>query len=594
MAQQKNIKSLISNPLVQTFLIYVSGGWIVLEMTDYFINNYDLNETYRDVLLIILLAGLPVALLLSWYLSRDKEEAQTKEIEKVKGKRAPGFFKVMLRRPWFSIPGTVLFILIVLSLIRLVYRHSAGFSANMAANIEEVSLAVLPFTNFTGDTEQEWLVAGQHETLINELSKISQVRPLRVISRSTVNAFKNYDKPLPEIARDINVEYLVEASVLSVEDYITLQLRLIQVYPEENVVWAESCSSDFTNILKLHSGIAGQIAEKMNLKLSPDDLEKLPAPRQVNPESYKAYLRGMYYLNQFTTESTEKGLEYLYEAVSIDPAEPFAYAGLAHGYIEKAHGPMAADDDLQKAEAAAKRAIVLDSMMAINYSNLGALNFYKFWRLDKVEAYFIKALQLDPNHAMTHYHYSWALYCMGRMEEAIVEHKLAQKYDPFNPQHTAWLAGLYCYDRQYEEAIRVANEAFEIQKDYVISYYILGRSYLALGKTEEAIEAHRKLAELYPWWPGALGCTYAQAGHEEEAEKILNELLESTPMDPWKAWQIICLATALGKNDLAIEYLDRQPRYAWLVGLAVMPEYDNLRYDPRFDDRIEQLNLPDS
>ena len=152
---------------------------------------------------------------------------------------------------------------------------------------------------------------------------------------------------------------------------------------------------------------------------------------------------------------------------------------------------------------------------------------------------------------------------------------------------------MYCYDRQYEKAIRVANEAFEIQKDYVISYYILGRSYLALGKTEEAIEAHKKLFELYPWWTAALGCTYAELGRVEEAEKILNDLMESDPMNPWKAWQIVCLAAALGKNDIAFEYINREPHFAWLVGLPVMPEYDNLRNDPRFDNVIEQFNLPD-
>ena len=593
MAQQKKIKSFISNPLIQTFLIYISGGWIVLEMTDYFINNYNLSETFRDILLIIMLAGLPVALFLSWYLSRDKTE-ENDDLPAVPDKKAPSFFKVMLKRPWFSIPGTVMFILIVVSLIRLVLRHSSDIAGSLAQSQAEISLAVLPFTNFTGDDEQEWLVAGQQETLINELSKISQVRPLRVISRHTVNAFKNFDKPLPEIARQINVEYLVEASVLGFGDSITLQLRLIQVYPEENVVWAESCSSDFTNILKLHSGIAGQIADKMNLNLSSGDLENLLAPRQVNPESYKAYLRGMYYINQFTPGSTEKGLEYLHEAVRIDPGEPFAYAGLALGYIEIAHGPMATDDALEKAEAAVAQAIKLDSTMAEIYSALGALYFYKFWKMDKVEAYYVKALELNPNLALTHYHYSWALYCLGRMEEAIVEHKLAQKYDPFNPLHTAWLAGLYCYDGQYEEAIRVSNEALEIQKDYPIPYYILGRSYLALGRTEEAIEAHKKLAEIFTrGWTSALGCTYAESGQVEEAEKILKDLMESDPMNPWKAWQIVCLAAALGKNDTAFEYIYRKPPLAWLAGLPEMPEYKNLHDDPRWDDLMGQFHLPD-
>ncbi|MCK5461475.1 MAG: hypothetical protein KAI95_00615, partial [Bacteroidales bacterium] len=379
-----------------------------------------------------------------WYLSRDKQK-EDDDLIAVPDKKPPGLIKVMQTRPWFSIPGTVMFILIIFSLIRLVYRHSSGITDNLSQSQAEISLAVLPFSNFTGDPGQEWLVDGQHETLIHELSKLSQFRPLRVISRSTVNAFKNYDKSVPEIARDINVQYLVEASVLSFGDSITLQLRLIHAYPEENVVWAESCSSDFTNILKFHSGIAGQIAEKMNIDLSPEEKEKLPSPRQVNPESYKAYLRGMYYLNQLTDEGMEKGLEYLHEAVRLDPQEPFAYAGLALGYLEIAHGPLDPGDALPKSEAAATQAFNLDSTLAEVHTALGALYLYNLWEFDKAEKHLIKALELNPNLAIAHYHYSWGLYLWGRMEEAIVEHKLAQKYDPLNPGHTAYLGALYFY-----------------------------------------------------------------------------------------------------------------------------------------------------
>jgi TolB-like protein/Flp pilus assembly protein TadD len=590
LAQQKGIKSLISNPLVQTFLIYVSGGWIVLEMTDYFIGNYGLSETFRDVLLIILLAGLPVALFLSWYLSREKEEAKEKESEAITGAKAPGLFKEMLKRPWFSLPGTVLFILIVVSLIRLVYQHSAGLTTY--ANIEEVSLAVLPFTNFTGNTEQEWLVAGQQEMLINELSKISQVRPLRVISRHTVNALKNFNKPLPEIARQINVEYLVEASVLGFGDSITLQLRLIQLYPVENVIWAESCSSDFTNILKLHGGIASQIAEKMNMELSSDDLDILSKPRKVNPESYKAYLRGMHHLNMDTPEAKEKGLEYLHEAVRIDPGDPFANAALALGYIEIVHGPLGTADDFIKAEAAANQALKLDTTLAEVYAAMAEVYLYKRWEFDKAERNFIKALELNPNLAFTHWHYGWALYLFGRMEEAIIENELAQKYDPFNPNFTAHLGLIYSYDGRHEDAIREALESLKLEKDYQMGYYALGEAYLEMGRIDDAIEAHKKLAELYPVWKWALGSTYAISGHRDEAEKILNEL-EKSDVNPFSALGLTLLYGALGKMDEAFKWLAYEPHHAWIPWVAVKPWSEPFHDDPRFEDFLKRLNLPE-
>jgi TolB-like protein/Flp pilus assembly protein TadD len=591
MARKKNIKSFISNPLVQTFLIYVSGGWIILEMTDYFINNYGLSETFRDILLIIMLAGLPVALFISWYLSRDKQ-VEEQEIETAPGKKPAGLFKTMLRRPWFSIPGTVMFILIVLSLIRLVYRHSSGITGSLDQVQAEISLAVLPFTNFTGDTEQEWLVAGQHETLINELSKISQIRSLRMISRSTVNAFKNYDRPIPELAREINVDYLVEASVMSIGDSITLQLRLIHVYPEETVVWAESCSSDLTNVLRLHSDIAGQITEKMNLGLSPEELEQFPAAPQVNPESYKAYLRGMYHINQLTPESRDKGLEYLHEAVSIDPAEPFAYAGLALGYCEIAHSPLDPGDALEKAEAAAFQASKLDPTMAEVHQALGQVYLYKTWEFDKAKEELEKALEINPNLAAAHYHYAWGLFLWGDMEKAIEEHKLAQKYDPFNPMNTSWLGLLYYYDGQYEKAIETSLELFEIQKDHWVGYSVLGKAYLEMGRTEEAIQAHKKLVELAPWSKGTLAYTYVLTGHINEAEKIVKDLEEAKPRGSI-AIGLAKIYSALGNKDEAFKWLAYEPPSYALPWAAVEPGFKILHDDPRWAEFIDRLNLPD-
>jgi tetratricopeptide (TPR) repeat protein len=424
------------------------------------------------------------------------------------------------------------------------------------------------------------------------MSKISQVGALRVISRSTVNAFKNYDKPVPEIAREINVDFLVEASVLGFGDSITLQLRLISVYPEENVVWAESCSSDFTNVLNLHSDIAGQIAEKMNLKLTTEDLDRLTVPRLVNPDSYKAYLRGMYYLNKLTHESIQKGLEYLHDAVRLDPAEPFAHAGLALGYLEIAHSPLGTGNDLAKAEASAMQALKLDTTMAEVYTALGEVYLYKLWEFAKAEKHLLRAIELNPNLAMAHYHYSWALFLWGRMEEAIAEHRLAQKYDPFNPLQTAWLGGLLCYDGQYEEAIKCANEALEIQKDYVVSYYVLGETYLMIGRMDEAIKAHQKLAELMPLWSWQLGITYAEAGQLAEAEKILAEF-EKNPVIPFTAHGRSVLYAALGRLDEAFKWLDYEPHHSWTAWVAVMPEGESLRNDLRYLDFLERLNLPD-
>ncbi len=586
MEQEDFFKKIISNPLAQTFLIYVSGGWAVLEMADYFISNYNLNDRIRDVILVILLIGFPVAIFFTWLFSKEKKENTIRNV-----------WKIRLKKPWFSIPGTFVLILLLFFTSRFVYLNETSLSKARetsslnSRNMAEVSLAVLPFSNYTGEKDQEWLVEGQHETLINELSKISPVKPLRIISRHTVNALKDSEKSITEMANEIDVDFLVEASVQGSGDNIILQLQLIQAFPKESIIWAQSFTSNVSDILRLHSNIAALIAQKINLDLSPEEEQQILDQRQVNPESYKAYLRGMYQLNQLTPESKEKGLEFLHEAVRIDPGEPFAYAGLALGYLEIAHGPLDTGDALTKAEAAASQAIKLDSTMAEIYAALAEVYLYKTWEFEKAEKNFKKALELNPNLALTHYHYSWALYLFGRMEEAIHEHLLAKKYDPFNPLHSAWLGLLYMYDGQYEEAEKVTLESMEIEKDYSVGYYVLGRIYLETGRTEEAIEAHKKLAELYPWWKSALGYTYARLGQIEEAKKIKKEIIESG-VNSWKANGLLHISAALGDNDEAFRWLNYEPHHAFTAWVGVMPEYNNLHDDPRFDVFLKKLNLP--
>ncbi|MGW8314455.1 MAG: tetratricopeptide repeat protein [Bacteroidales bacterium] len=593
MKENRNlIKRFLSSPAVQTFLIYVSSSWLVLEMTEYFINNYGLNQRIRDILLIIMLIGLPVAVFLTWYFSRDREESSDHQ---------EGVMNLMFRRPWVSIPVVVIIGLLVFSAARTLYRHNpadtgikqyANISRSLQEHLDQISLAVLPFTNFTGNPDQDWLVSGQQETLINELSKLSQMKPLRIISRSTVNAFKNYDKPVSDLAREIDVDYLVEASVMGSIDSVTLQLRLIKVFPEENVIWAESSTSDFKHIIKYHSQIAGKIADEIDLGLTPEEHSKLFIDREVNPESYKAYLRGMYALNQLTPGSTEKGLEYLHEAVRIDPADPFANAGLALGYLEIAHGPLDPGDALSKGEAAAMQAIRLDTSMAEIYAALAEIYLYQTWKYELSEENFHKALLLNPNLALTHYHYSWALYLWGRMEEAILEHQLAKRYDPFNPLHTAWLGALYCYNGQYEEAIMEAEKAMELNPEYPVSYYVLGITYLEQGREEEAIAAHQKVMEMMPYWSFPLVTTYVRTGHMDEARQIV-EAYEQTPVIPFTAINRAVNYAQVGELDEAFTYLNFEPHHAWTAWAAVMPEFENMRNDPRFEEFLNRLNLPD-
>jgi len=480
------------------------------------------------------------------------------------------------------------------------YAMDLNYTVDNVLNIDnaanrsdaEISIAVLPFTNLTGKAEQDYLVKGQNDALYTELCKLGQVKPLRVVGGRTAAALSSDRMSIPEIAKQINVDYLVEASVYNFDDSIMLQVKLIQAYPEEKPIFATTYTSDIRNIYKLHSNIAGQIAQKINLGLTPENLVKLPTSREVNnPESYKAYLRGMYHIHQYTPGSIEKGLEYLHEAVRIDPADAFAYAGLALGYLEIAHGFFDPGGSYTKAEAAAWQAYKLDTTISEVYTALAELHMYSLREFEKGEKYFKRALELNPNSDQAHYHYSWALYLLGRMEEAIVEHELAQKYDPFNPHITAFFGLLYCYAGRYEDAIREAEKSFIIVKDYPLGYWTLGETYLAMGKEDEAIEAHKKMVEIAPPLSWMLGYTYAVTGHIEEAEKILNELKESE-LSSWNTIGCAVIYGALGEMDEAYKWLAYKPHHALVPWVTCMPIFKPLRDAPHYEEFAKQFNIP--
>jgi len=457
--------------------------------------------------------------------------------------------------------------------------------------IIEKSVAIMPFKNLTGNVSNDFLAEMQHEALYQELGKISQVKPLRVVGSRTTSALEKNRMTISEIARDASVDYLIEGSVLSTGDVEEIMIQLIQILPEERLLWANNYTSDRKNILRLHNTIAGQIAQKIDLDLLPHDLVKLPQTLMVNPQSYEAYTRGMSELEKSTAEGMKKGLEYLREAVSIAPEDPFANAGLALGYLTIAHSALDPGDALAKGEEYAYKSLMLDSTIAEVHAALAIAYLYKSWKFTESEIHFKRALELNPNLDMAHYHYSWALYLWGRMEEAIEEHKLAKKYDPFNPLHTSWLGELYRSEGRYDDAVKVALESLEIQKDYPVGYFILGLAYEKMGRIDEAINIHKKLVELYPAWDWALGYTYAVTNHTEEAEKILSEI-EARPISPFNAFRHVVVNAALGNKDEAFKWLAYEPHHGWIAWVAVSDWYSGLHGDPRFDEFVRKLNLP--
>jgi AraC-like DNA-binding protein/TolB-like protein/Tfp pilus assembly protein PilF len=450
------------------------------------------------------------------------------------------------------------------------------------------SIAVLPFDNFTGDSSLDYLVAGMHDALIGE---IGQLGSIRVISKTSVLACADSSKSAGDIANELGVDGIVEASVMVPENTFRLQIRLLKAIPNERQLWAQSFDVEMSNILKLYGQVARSISNEIHLTLSPDIKHRISDRREVNPECYKYYLRGKYSFYPETEDGMNEGLKYLHEAVRIDPGEPFAHAGLALGYMEIAHSPLDSGDAYQKAESAALEALKLDPNLAEIQLALAEISLYATWKFEQGEKYFKRALELNPYLSLAHFHYAWLLFLLGRDDEAVFHHELAVKYDPFHPMIVAEMGLLYTYLGRYDDALKEVNKALEIQENCSMAYYALGETYVKMGKLDLFLETNKKLAGLDPAWKWALGYSYAFTGHSKEAYQILEELLNS-PMNGWFAFGMAGIYSLLGDMDEAYRWLAYEPHHAFLPWMTIKPLGTAFRKDERFGDFVKRLNLP--
>jgi TolB-like protein/Tfp pilus assembly protein PilF len=452
------------------------------------------------------------------------------------------------------------------------------------------SLAVLPVANLSGDPAEEYYADGMTYTLIANVSKIGA---LRVISRSSVMPYKGTKKPLPEIARELNVDTVLETSVAREGGRVHMTAQLIEAAADRNL-WAETYDRPAADVLRLQSEVAREIARQINVTLTPEQSGRLTNAREVNPKVYEAYLRGKFYVSQNTPGSFEKGIQYLRQAVEIDPAEPLSWVGLAEGYVSLGHGGAEQIDSFPRARAAAEQALKLDPDAAEAVGVLADVALYYEWDWVKAENLFKRALELSPSLAGTHYHYAWYLALFDRLDEAIAEHKLARDHAPLQPANTGWLGGLYNFAGRYDEAIVEAKKALELEPKYWPGYRILSIAYSHKGMHPEAIAAAQRIVEFSPFTGNAvLGAAYALAGQREQALAIAGRLEQGVSQGPQQ--RLAELYVALGDRDAVFRELEA----AYEAHVTSLPWirvhgglYDSVRDDPRFQNLLRRMKLP--
>jgi len=458
------------------------------------------------------------------------------------------------------------------------------------------ALAVLPLENLTGDSEEEYFVDGMTDQLIATLAKIGS---LQVVSRSSVMTYKGTNKTLPEIARELNVDAVVEGTVMRSGSQVRITAQLVEAETDRHM-WAETYERDLRDILTLQNEIARSIAAEVQVRLTPQQEADLTSARSVNPAAYEAYLRGRYFWNKTTAAGLSTAMEYFHQAVDKEPRCALAYAGLADAYVTLGtwgFGPLTPKEALQKAKEAAAKALQISDQLAEAHTALAQVRFYHEWNFARAEREYQQALQLNPNSSTGHLYYSIYLVAMGRADESLFEMQRACTLDPLSLLVNAMAGWRFYLARQFDAAIEQLRNTREMDPNFAPTRLFLGLAYEQATKCEEAIVEFKKalsLSQECPLVATALGHAYALAGRTREARKLLGNLEDSSKGGCVAGYHVAAIYAALGDNDRVFECLEKayEDRSLWMAHLRVMPRLDPLRSDPRFQDLLRRMNFP--
>jgi TolB-like protein/Tfp pilus assembly protein PilF len=454
------------------------------------------------------------------------------------------------------------------------------------------SIAVLPLENLMGDSEQDYFVAGMHEALITELSKIGA---LTVISRTSAMRYQNTDKSVPEIARELGVDAVVEGSVFRVENTVRITAQLIEAATDRHL-WADNFDRELRDILALHSDVARAIANEIKIKLTLQEQARLVRPRPVDAEAYQLYLRGRYHWNQRTQEGFQKGLEFFEQALERDPTYPLAYAGLADSYNLLAnYFFLPPQEAFPRAKAAAIKALEIDDTLAEAHTSLAFARHHYDWDWSGAEGEYKRALELNPGYATAHQWYAEYLTTVGRHEEAIAEIRRAQELDPLSLVIDSNVGRLLYHAHRYDQAIDELQNTLRLDPNYFWAHVFLGMAFEQKGMYAEAIAEFQKVAALSGGEPNVpLAHTYAASGRTDDARKMLKALQQRYGEDV-ESYFMGGIHAALGEKDEAFAWLEKayEEHSFFLVFLKTEPWFDPLHTDPRFQDLLRRMNFPD-
>jgi TolB-like protein/DNA-binding winged helix-turn-helix (wHTH) protein/Tfp pilus assembly protein PilF len=501
------------------------------------------------------------------------------------------------RVQWPKMVTVTLSVLAILLAGAFALRYLKRPSLATATSSQLTSLVVLPFENLSADKDQAYFADGMTDELIAHLAKI---RSLRVISRTSSMEYKGTHKTLSQIARDLNVDSVVEGTVLRSGDRVRITAELVQVATDRHL-WAETYESQLGDILTLQSHVASAIVNEIRVKLTPEDQVRLASTRPVSTQSYENYLKGRYYWNKRSQEGLTKAIDYFQLAIEQDPNYALAYAGLADCYSiigSAIVGTVPTSEVAPKARAAALKSLELDNTLAEAHTSLATVRFNYDWDWNAAASGFRRALELNPSYATAYQRNSLYLMSMGRTSESIAEMNRAHDLDPLSISTNFSLGWRLYMAREYDQAIEQLRNTIDMDPGFALPHLVLGQAYEQKKMYDQAIKELRRAADISQSSPpaiAALARTYAVSGRTAEARNLLDQLMEQSKKRYVSPFYMAIVYAGLGENDKAMSWLEKAygDRSNAIIFLKVDPQLDTLRDSPRFHELQRKLRLPD-
>ena len=560
--------------------IYVVSAWVILQVADLAFDSFGMPATGMRFVWLALAACFPLAIVWGWRFDITSSGiVRTPPADNVD-------IVSRLRTPDYVILSALAAVVISVAAgtVKEISQLPQSIDQRFSLSRDIIStIAVLPFDNLSGNSEDGYLSAGMHDALITSLGKI---RAFKVISRtSTLRLSQTLS--IPEIGERLGVDKIIEGTVTRERDEVRINIQLIDAQREANI-WSESYVRSFDSLVSLQGEIAASVAGAVQVQLTPAEMRRLESKGEVRPSTYDTYLRAMYRIRRETGPGMRDAMQLLMDAIEDDPTSALAWAGLAYGYGELGHSPFPEQGAYSRAKAAAERAIDLDPELAEAHLAVAMYRMYYEWDFAAAEQAFERAVAINPSLVNAHYHLAWLYELFGRDEDAIRLGELTKELDPLAPFYSGWLAEQYRDAGRFDEAIAEAEATLSLRQNYPVANLVLGETYADLGQFDKAIEYHEKLKNNY-YWSFALAASLGAAGRTDEALQLSSRFEENGD-----SFVLVLIYASLGDYDNAYRWLltareEKIPWYPWL--LKWFPQTRGFHDDPRVVALARELGL---